>query len=107
MTINEYQKLAMRTCSPYGFCISNVGLGLAGEAGECADLIKKTLHQGHSFDKEKLINELGDVCWYVALACSVMDIDMEEVLELNIEKLAARYPDKFEAERSINREEVI
>ena len=107
MTINEYQKLAMRTCSPYGFCISNVGLGLAGEAGECADLIKKTLHQGHEFDKEKLIRELGDVCWYVALACSVLEIDMEEVMTLNIEKLADRYPEKFEAERSIFRNEVI
>ena len=63
MTPNEYQALAMRTANPE--CLedkkkglSDVGLGLAGEAGECADLIKKHLHQGHELDVQKLMNSV-------------------------------------------------
>lgn len=102
---NQYQELAMRTANPECTNLSNVGLGITGEAGEVADLIKKHLHHGHELDREKMIKELGDVCWYVALGCTVLGIDMSSVMERNIEKLKKRYPDGFDSNKSINREE--
>jgi NTP pyrophosphatase (non-canonical NTP hydrolase) len=80
-------------------------MGLNGEAGECIDLLKKHLFQGHKLDKDKLTEELGDVLWYCAeLACG-LSVTLEEVAQRNIEKLKKRYPEGFDAERSINREE--
>lgn len=105
MTINEYQKLAMRTANPGCRMLTNVGLGFAGESGEVADLFKKHIHQGHPLSMKKLIEELGDVAWYIALGCEVMGVSMEEVLEANINKLRRRYPDGFSADRSVNRKE--
>lgn len=104
MTINEYQALAMRTAEENGRTWSNVGLGMAGEAGEVADVIKKYLHQGHPLDHEKLLEEVGDVAWYLALAATMAGVTLESVLEANIAKLTGRYPDGFEVQRSINRE---
>lgn len=105
MTINEYQKLAMRTATNKCLEIANAGLGLAGEAGECADLIKKYIYHGHPFNKEELIKELGDVAWYIALTCTILNIDMENIFIENIEKLKQRYPEGFSVEKSINRNE--
>lgn len=102
---NNYQELAMRTANPEHINLSNVGLGIAGEAGEVADLIKKHLHHNHELDREELIKELGDVCWYVALGCTALGIEMAEVMQRNIEKLKKRYPDGFDSNKSINREE--
>lgn len=103
MQINEYQALAMRTANPECLNLSNVGLGIAGEAGEVADAIKKHLHHGHDLDRDGLIKELGDVAWYIALGCTALEIDMETVLQRNIDKLKARYPEGFDSERSIHR----
>ena len=104
MTINEYQALAMRTAEEKGRTWGNVGLGIAGEAGEVADIVKKHLYQGHPMDHEKLLEEVGDVAWYLALAATVAGVTLESVLEANIAKLTGRYPDGFEAEKSIHRE---
>lgn len=100
MTANRYQELAMRTAFEECRNLSNVGLGLAGEAGECADIIKKFMHQGHSFDRGAFKKELGDVAWYLALGCTVIGEKLEDILALNIEKLKKRYPDGFDSERS-------
>ena len=105
MTGNEYQKQAMRTANEKCRNISNVGLGIAGEAGECADIIKKHLHHGHAFDKEHFAKELGDVLWYVALGCEIIEIPMEEVMQMNIEKLMKRYPLGFSEYDSIHRKD--
>lgn len=105
MTFNDYQNAAMRTANPECKNLSNVGLGLTGEAGECADIIKKHLHHGHNLDKEDLVKEFGDVCWYIALGCEVLGVDFEEVLKKNIDKLKARYPDGFDTEHSLHRQE--
>ena len=86
--------------------LSNAALGLCGESGEVADLIKKILYQGHLFDRtvqEKLLNELGDIRWYLELAAIAMDVTMEEIEERNVAKLKARYPDGFSSDRSRNR----
>ncbi len=105
MTINEYQTLAMRTAEEKGRTWSNVALGLCGESGEVADLVKKYLHQGHPMDLAKFMEELGDVAWYLALGATVLGVPLETVLQANIDKLLGRYPDGFDPERSMNREE--
>ena len=108
MTINEYQQLAMTTLnkemSKKDMLINGV-MGLCGESGEAIDIVKKYLAQGHELDREKLIKELGDIAWYLAEMATVLDITLEEVLERNIEKLKKRYPEGFDKEKSINREE--
>ena len=105
---NEYQKLAMTTLNPalskQDVLINGV-MGLCGESGEAIDLVKKHLHQGHPLDKEKLIKELGDIAWYLAEAAYALDTDLDTVLEQNIAKLKARYPEGFDTEKSMNREE--
>ena len=103
LTINGYQHKAMRTAKEQCRNLSNVGLGLAGEAGEVADMIKKHLHQGHPLDRDKFIKELGDLAWYLALGCTVIGEPMEKVLQANIDKLLKRYPDGFDPERRTHR----
>ena len=108
MQINEYQDLAMRTLNPAlskKDVLINGVMGLCGEAGEAIDIVKKHLAQGHALDREKLIKELGDVAWYLAETAYALDVSLEEVFEGNIEKLKARYPQGFEAKKSIEREE--
>lgn len=108
MTINEYQKLAMQTLnkslSKEDVLINGV-MGLCGESGEVIDLVKKHLHQGHELNKDLIIKELGDVAWYLAEVAYAIDVDLETVLSLNIEKLRKRFPDGFSVEKSINRKE--
>ena len=106
MTIHDYQKLAMTTLNPdlsKDAVLLNGVMGLCGEAGECIDLVKKHLHQGHALDREKLAKELGDVAWYLAETAYALDLSLEEVLRGNLEKLQKRYPEGFDAEKSINR----
>jgi len=80
-------------------------MGLAGEAGEAVDHIKKGIFHRHGIDKDKLIKELGDVLWYVAALCEKFDISLEGVMNKNIEKLRERYPDGYKSEDSIKRKE--
>jgi len=108
MTINEYQQLAMTTLNPAldkRDVLINGVMGLCGEAGEAIDIVKKHLAQGHELDREKLIKELGDVAWYLAETAYALDVPLEVVLQRNIDKLKARYPQGFEAKRSIERTE--
>ena len=108
MNINEYQKLAMRTLNPElnkKDVLINGVMGLCGEAGEVIDIVKKHLAQGHELNREQLIKELGDVAWYLAETATALDGSLEDVLRKNIEKLERRYPDGFEKERSVNRQE--
>lgn len=107
MHMNEYQKLAMRTAGELTNedKLINAVFGLNGEAGEIADHIKKHMFQGHKLDGEKLVKELGDVLWYIALGAEALGINLEEVAQINIEKLKKRYPEGFSVERSVNRVE--
>lgn len=125
MTIKEYQDLAMRTndgkCRERltGKCFDhfvgtepydpgnllNGALGLTGEAGEVADMIKKYMFHGHLLNRGEFIKELGDCAWYLAFLCTAIDVSLEEVLIENIEKLKKRYPEGFSELASINRAE--
>ena len=106
MTINEYQKLAMTTLNPEldkKDVLINGVMGLCGESGEAIDIVKKWLAQGHALDRDKLAKELGDIAWYLAETAYALDIPMEDVLKANLEKLKVRYPEGFDAGRSVNR----
>lgn len=105
MTLNEYQDAAQRTSTHEDtlWKLENGLLGLFGEGGECADILKKALFQGHAFDKEHMAKELGDVMWYVAEVASGLGMTLEEIAQKNIDKLKARYPDGFDPERSLHR----
>ncbi len=108
MTVNEYQTLAMTTLNPalsQKDILINGVMGLCGEAGEAIDVVKKHLAQGHELDRERLIKELGDVAWYLAETATALNVTLEEVLEGNLRKLRARYPEGFDAQRSLHREE--
>lgn len=108
MTMNYYQRLAQRTCNithTFSAKIENGCMGLNGEAGECIDLLKKYLYQGHELDKDKMIEELGDVLWYCAELATGLGVTLEKVAQRNIDKLRRRYPEGFDPERSVYREE--
>ena len=108
MTINEYQKLAMTTLNPelsQKDVLINGVMGLCGESGEAIDIVKKWLAQGHELDREKLAKELGDICWYLAETATALDLNLEDIMAANIEKLRRRYPDGFDASRSIYRDD--
>ena len=113
MTPNEYQRNAMRTASgistscPENLLLQGV-MGMSGESGEALDIVKKIMFQGHELNeatKEHLIRELGDVLWYVATTAEALNVQLETVMEVNIDKLRARYPKAFDSERSQHREE--
>lgn len=109
----SYTDLALKTLNKDVFeqkdLILNASLGLSGEVGEVNDIIKKYMYHGHKLDddmKEKIILELGDVCWYVALMAWAIDkTKFEDVLNKNIEKLEKRYHGEFSTEKSINRKD--
>ena len=95
---NEYQKLSSRTRKVYDDVKdmqADVGLGLCGESGEVADIIKKHLAGAKELDKDHLKEELGDVLWYIAEACDCFGFTLEEVAKANIEKLKKRHPNGF------------
>lgn len=107
LTANEYQQHALRTAGEHtgkDLLINGV-MGLAGESGECIDMVKKHLFQGHPLDTTKLAKELGDVAWYLAVTAHSIGFKLEDVLQVNIDKLKARYPEGFDPEKSLYRKE--
>lgn len=109
MTINEYQTAALRTAQTDKLTarelLLNSALGLCGESGEVADLLKKYHFQGHDIDIEHIAKELGDVAWYLAVGEYAIGFDLESIFRMNKEKLEARYPDGFSTDRSLHRAE--
>jgi NTP pyrophosphatase (non-canonical NTP hydrolase) len=84
-------------------------LGMSAEAGEFTEVVKKIILQGKPYNEENVFHmkrELGDICWYLAQACMALDTNFDEVLEMNYEKLSARYPEgAFDVYRSENRKQ--
>lgn len=83
--------------------IIHAALGLAAEAGEIAGIVQKWQGQGHDLDSAALVDELGDVLWFAAKLARMLDVPLSRVMLANVDKLAARYPGGFDADRSINR----
>lgn len=131
MTGNEYQKLAMRTndhkatqrldSKVYEFAIMdgdnldddelsiggmlNACLGLSGEVGEFNDMIKKWIFHEKPLDVEHAKKEAGDICWYLAMLCESFGWSLDEIMQMNVDKLKARYPEGFDVERANHRAE--
>lgn len=108
MKPSTYVDAAMRTDSdmyPYANDrLIHAGMGLVTEAAEFIDALKKNVFYGKPLDKVNLSEELGDVLWYVALACDELGVSMEHVMETNLAKLMKRYPEKFSSDKAINRD---
>ena len=86
---------SLRDDLPYEATCSNMCMGLAGEIGEVIDIIKKHIYQGKELDITDVIEEVGDVLWYIANFCNVNNITMDECMESNIKKLRKRFPNGF------------
>lgn len=121
MEIREFQELSKRTMPQLDsqinadgdvvtmskpLILANYALGLTGEGGEVADVIKKHVFHGHLLDKEAVKKELGDILHYVAGIATLLELNMESVLEGNIEKLKKRFPNGFSSADSIRRADV-
>lgn len=107
MRANEYQGLASRTINKDLRDVEmeeHALFGMVGEIGELHSLYQKVL-QGHLMDYEHAKKELGDLLWFVAEYCTSQGWGLEDVMQLNIDKLMKRYPEGFEAEKSLNRKD--
>lgn len=105
LTGNKYQELAERTMScECGMAEMHALHGMASEVGELHSMYQK-VYQGHEFDEEHAKKEVGDILWFISEYCTAMGWQLEDVMKMNIEKLKARYPEGFEAERSLHRAE--
>ena len=111
---SEYPKLVDRLneLKSQGADVSRLmtaAFGMSAEAGEFTEVVKKIFLQGKPYNEENIFHmkrELGDLCWYLAQACMALDISFEQVLEMNYEKLSARYPEgAFDVYRSENRKD--
>ena len=84
-------------------------LGLTAESGEFTEVVKKIILQGKPYNEENVFHmkrELGDICWYLAQACMALDTTFDEIIEMNVDKLKARYPGgEFDVHKSENRKE--
>ena len=108
MEINKYQKEAMKSLNPSlnnDEVLLNGVMGVCGESGEVIDILKKHLSQGHELNRDKMIEELGDVAWYMAETAYALGVDLDTVLRKNLDKLKRRYPEGFSVTDSINRSE--
>lgn len=106
MDIRDYQRLAARTLKPARgrtTDLSDYVMGLAGEAGELANTVKKMLFHGHMWDAGKIKEEAGDVLWYLAAIMEVIGESLDEAASENIEKLKRRYPQGYSNYHSVNR----
>lgn len=100
-----YDRAVLRTAPPFHapYVLANLALGVAGEAGEVADLIKKQIFHQHTPNPDQLIEELGDVLWYVAALAATIPVPIQEIARRNVHKLEHRYPQGFDPARSRNR----
>ena len=116
---NWYQELASRTESlpnlamedrvvnPRVLRLLHAGIGMGTEAGEFNDMLKKHIYYGAALDELNLVEEMGDLLWYIAIACNTLGVDLSKVMKLNIQKLDVRYPDKFTEEYALMRDLII
>ena len=107
MEINEYQILASRTINRKLDLMQqehHALHGIVGEVGEIHSIYQKEF-QGHDVCEEHLKKELGDLMWFIAEYCTVMNWNLDEICKINIEKLKARYPNGFAVEKSLHRKE--
>lgn len=84
--------------------VLNAALGLSGEVGELNDMLKKWIFHEKQLDAEHLKREISDVCWYLALMCDSFEFSLDEIMQINIDKLKARYPEGFDTYKANHRQ---
>ncbi|MFJ7804768.1 nucleoside triphosphate pyrophosphohydrolase family protein [Bacillus cereus] len=118
--LDQYQEASLRTWNTnqdFGGRVLNAALGISGEAGEVADIVKKAIFHGHGFDPahcpgeeegntHKIALELGDILYYISIMSHEMGYTLEDIAQMNIAKLTKRYPDGFSREASQARVDV-
>lgn len=100
----DFDSIADRMITKEAIRLNHAAMGMVTEAGEFLDVLKKHIYYGKTIDKVNLAEEIGDLCWYMAIACDELHVDLEDIMETNIAKLKARYPNKFTSEDAINRD---
>lgn len=110
MDLQEYQDFVIglaseATIKSQETQLNTAALGLAGEAGEVAEHIKKFMFHGKAFDREAFINELSDVMWYLVLGAHAVGCGIQDIIDANVKKLNARYKSgKFTHEEFLKKE---
>lgn len=107
-TFKEYEEQARKTAGTFPSWEEEAkcwALGLTGEAGEVADLLKKTLYHGHAPRPDQIANELGDTLWYLTRLANLFGYSLEDIASMNIAKLKKRYPEGFSETASKERKE--
>lgn len=104
LTEEGYEKVQGRVSDLEFVKLAHAGMGLVTEAGEFTDMLKKHAIYGKALDRVNLAEELGDLMWYVALACNTLGISMEDVMAKNIAKLKIRFPEKFTEAHALERD---
>ena len=106
MTFDEYQDQALRYVNPaldLNQQMIDGAMGLCGEAGETIERIKKYIGQGHGLSLAALAEEIGDALWYMAELAGSQGIRLDDIAAKNLRKIQQRYPEGFDASRSISR----
>lgn len=101
--LKDYQEVQKRN-TPQICRLMHASSGMCTEAGEFLDMLKKHIFYGKDFDRTNAIEELGDMLWYIAIACDELGVTLEKVQEININKLKVRYPNKFTQVDAITRD---
>lgn len=110
ITIEQYKELSQRTLSEKFYVndqktknLLHAAIGLSTESNEILDHMKKVVFYGKELDPVNLMEEIGDQFWYIAILLRELDFDLYEILRKNIEKLYARYGDKFSEDAALVR----
>lgn len=107
MEIKEYQEKAKRTLAKTADSLTDdlhMILGMQTESAEIADVYKKHIAYGKELDLVNVKEEIGDQMWYIANLCNLHSWDLRDIMDTNIKKLEARFPDKFSQEKALNRD---
>lgn len=107
MNANEFQTLCSRTKPSSGHFTEDLihaAFGLSTETGEFVDPIKRMAFYKVELDETNLVEELGDILWYVSIAASALKVSLEEIMDKNVAKLKARYPERFTQEKAVTRD---
>jgi NTP pyrophosphatase (non-canonical NTP hydrolase) len=110
--VNEYQQEALKTKSdqfhftplPQHCDLLHAAIGISTEGGELLDALKKAIFYGKPLDSINLKEEVGDLMWYIALACHALGTTIDEVCIMNLNKLRARYPERFTSDAALVRD---
>lgn len=100
----DMEKIGYRLGSKTNVRLLHAAMGMSTESAELLDALKKHIFYGKPLDITNLKEEIGDIMWYIAIACDTMGFDLTQIMSDNIEKLRKRYPEKFSEDNAINRD---